>query len=124
MAQYIGQKPLHVQVMERFSSQLQGTHASNVVPIISVEKMEMIEHMPGVVMEATIPVAARALAKSTHRIATPEEYDDYKRDLKERTIALKLLEDDKKGIVRSAPAPAPAVDAQRSKRLEARPEER
>lgn len=99
MTGYVGQKPPHVVIAERFAAQLAQTHPRNVVPLISVEKLDMPEHKAGVVLEATIPVAAKALAKSTHKVATDEEYAAYKQDLADRTKALRRQEDEKKGIV-------------------------
>jgi hypothetical protein len=98
--------------MERFAAQLQQAHPRNIVPLISVEKLEMPEHKAGVVMEATIPVAARALSKSTHRVASEDEYAAYKQDLAERTKSLKRQEDEKKGIVH------PEAVEQRQKKIE------
>lgn len=58
----------------------------------------MIEHVPGVIVEATVPVAARLITKKTHRVATPEEHEAYKIDLAERTDELRRQELEKKGV--------------------------
>lgn len=97
-------RPQEVILRERFAEQLERSHPRQVVPLISVFKLKMPEHRPGVVMDASIPVAARALANETHRIATDEEYAAYKQDLAERTKSLKRQEDEKKGIVHPEPA--------------------
>lgn len=70
----------------------------NVVPIISIEHYDMMEHQPGVLMEANIPVAAKMLTKHTHRIATPEEQQAYRDDLQRRTEDLHRQELEKKGV--------------------------
>jgi hypothetical protein len=49
------------------------------VPLISIEHDAMSEHKGGVFFEATIPVAAKMLAKKTHRLATEQEHNDFLR---------------------------------------------
>lgn len=97
-------RPQEVIIREQFAAQLAQSHPRQVVPLISVQKLKMPEHKPGVVMEAAIPVAARALANETHRVATDEEYEAYRQDLVARTRSLKRQEDEKKGIVHPEPA--------------------
>lgn len=68
------------------------------VPIISIEHPDMIEHRPGVVVEAFPDVAARMIVKRTHRVATEDEYQTFKDEMRERTDELRRLELEKKGV--------------------------
>lgn len=65
---------------------------SGVVPVISVEHFDLIEHKPGVVFEAHPEVAAKLVFKHTHRIATDEEHAQYRAQFAARTAELERQE--------------------------------
>lgn len=77
---------------------LTAKHRNGVVPIISIEHPEMVEHRPGVVMEATPYVAARCIVRRTHKVASAEEHEEYKHQQQVRTDELRRLELEKKGV--------------------------
>jgi hypothetical protein len=87
---------------------------TGVVPIVSTEHYDLIEHKPGVVCEATPAIAARMVFRHTHRIATPEEHKSYRDDLTRRTEELDKVEAERrmregKFAVLTAPAAAPSA---------------
>ena len=61
------------------------------VPIVSVEHPEIMDHQPGVIFLANYDVAARSIAKRTHRVATDDEsreflakQEEHKKEAEER----------------------------------------
>lgn len=77
---------------------LAAKYPHGVVPVISIEHPQMAEHKAGAVVEANPYIAARVLVRRTHRLATPEEHEDYKHQQQERADTLRRLELEKKGV--------------------------
>jgi hypothetical protein len=65
------------------------------VPIISIEKTDLIEHRVGVVNQADPTQAAKQILRQTHRVATPDEFEGYKIELENRTTTYKKLEEER-----------------------------
>ena len=76
--------------------QLNTDYPNGVVPITSVPVFNLTEHKAGVTVEAPYGVAARMMSRGTHRLATPDEHNAFREDLKRRTDEYRQRELDKK----------------------------
>ena len=70
-----------------YYAELRKKYPNSVVPIVSIQHVEMERHRAGILFLVPIELAALYFAKHTHREATDEEYQSYLEEQDEKADA-------------------------------------